>query len=388
MPLTAKRAKGYRHSSLSSRIRAGGKIFNFRKGPAANSVRKILTLTSLLAAAAMTVGCLTPQSLTPLPPSTQFSDSSPEIATPSARNDKGEVITRQFSWSYWPYGDYQWTWEIQIPQALYDYYGAKPRPPTKNYSVYVTDPRDDAYTGDLASKLEEETQRLNLDEYDTIHFAASFVQSLAYTSDLTTTGYDEYARYPIETLVDQGGDCEDTSILLAELLDTMGYDVVLVSLPSHVAVGVLEAQYFCGTYYRQNGKRYFYLETTGEAGRIGVVPHEYANEPAYIYHIVPVPVLTHSWKATAEERIYDLTTVVENLGTAPVHDTYILAGFDAGQNRLWNPAKSDSFMLKEGQSATVTMRLKIPTDKHTRLTIHVINDGHSVDKSNSDWFDT
>jgi len=382
MPLTARRAKGYRHSSLSSRIRAGGKIFNFRKGPAANWVRKIVTLTSLLAASAMTVGCLTPQSLTPLPPSTQFSDSSPEISAST------KLITRQLSWSYWPYGDYQWTWEIQIPQALYDYYRAKPRPPTKNYSVYVTDPRDDAYTGDLASKLEEETQRLNLDEYDTIHFAASFVQSLAYTSDLTTTGYDEYARYPVETLVDQGGDCEDTSILLAELLDTMGYDVVLVSLPSHVAVGVLEAQYFCGTYYRQNGKRYFYLETTGEAGRIGVVPHEYANEPAYIYHIVPVPVLTHSWKATAEERIYNLTTVVENLGTAPVHDTYILAGFDAGQNRLWNPAKSDTFMLKEGQSATVTMRLKIPTDKHTRLTIHVINDGHSVDKSNSDWFDT
>ena len=330
----------------------------------------------------MTVGCLTPQSLTPVPPSTQLSDSSPEIAA------SGKLITRHFTWSYWPYGDYQWTWEIQIPQALYDYYRAKPRPPTKNYSVYVTDPRDDAYTGDLANKLKEETQRIDLDEYDTMHFAASFVQSLAYTSDLTTTGYDEYPRYPIETLVDEGGDCEDTSILLAELLDIMGYDVVLVSLPSHVATGVSEGHGFCGTYYQHNGKRYFYLETTGEAGRIGVVPHEYASEPAYIYHIVPVPLLTHTWKAMAEERSYELTTVVENLGTAPVHDTYILAGFDAGQNRLWNPVKSDSFALKEGQSATVTMRLKIPTGKHTRFTIHVINDGHSVDKSNSDWFNT
>jgi len=388
MPLTAKLVTRGRRSSLSLRIKAGGRIFKFRKGSAANWAKKIIPLTSLLAVAAMTVGCLTPQSLTPVPPSTQFSDSSPEIATPSARNDKGEAITRHFTWSYWPYGDYQWTWEIQIPQALYDYYRAKPRPPTKNYTVYVTDSKDDAYTGDLANKLKEEAQRINLDEYDTMHFAASFVQSLAYTSDLTTTGYDEYPRYPIETLVDEGGDCEDTSILLAELLDTMGYDVVLVSLPSHVAIGVSEGHGFCGTYYEHNGKRYFYLETTGEAGRIGVVPHEYASEPAYIYHIVPVPILTHTWEATAEERSYKLTTVVENLGTAPVHDTYILAGFDAGQDRLWNPTKSDSFALKEGQSATVTMLLKIPTGKHTRLTIHVINNGHSADKSDSDWFNT
>jgi hypothetical protein len=336
----------------------------------------------------MAVGCLTPQPSKPIPPSIEFSDSSPEIIAASAHNDKGEAITRHFTWSYWPYDDYQWTWETEIPRALYDYYRAKPRPPTKDYSIYVTDPRDDAYTGDLASELKEETQRLNLGEYDTIHFAASFVQSLAYTSDLATTGYDEYPRYPIETLVDQGGDCEDTSILLAELLDTMGYDVVLVRLPSHVAIGVLEGQHSCGTYYRQNGKRYFYLETTGGAGRIGVVPHEYANEPAYIYHIVPVPILTHSWKATAEETIYNLTTVVENPGSAPAHDTYILAGFDTGRNRLWNSARSDSFALNEGQSATVTMRLQIPTGKHTRLTVYVINDGKSVDKSNSDWFDT
>ena len=168
----------------------------------------------------------------------------------------------------------------------------------------------------------------------------------------------------------------------------MGYDVVLVSLPSHVAVGVLEGQHFCGTYYRQDGKRYFYLETTGEAGRVGVVPHEYANQPAYIYHIVPIAVLTHSWKATAEDGIYNLTTVVENLGSAPVHDAYILAGFDTGQNRLSNPAKSDPFTLSEGQSTTVTMRLRTPTGKHTRLTVHVVNEGKSVDKSNSDWFDT
>lgn len=360
----------------------GCKILQSKKSSAANWVKKTIPIISLLAMSAMTVGCLTPQSLTPLPPSTQFSDSSPEIPA----SDK--LITRHFTWSYWPYGDYQWTWEIEIPQALYHYYRAKPRPPTKNYSVYVTDPKDDAYTGHLASKLKEETQRLNLDEYETMHFAASFVQKLAYTLDPNTTGYDEYPRYPIETLVDEGGDCEDTSILLAEILYAIGYDVVLLGLPSHVAIGVSDSQGFCGTYYNHNGRRYFYLETTGEAGRIGVVPQEYANEAAYIYEIVPVPVITHSWRATAQGRQHKLTTVVKNLGTAPVHDSYILAGFDAGQDHIWNPIKSELFDLKEGQSTTVTMYLKMPTGKHTRLIVHIVNDGYSVDKSNSDWFDT
>lgn len=321
-----------------------------------------------------------PQSLTPLPSRpAPFSDSAPEVS------ESSRLITRHFTWSY---ADYQWTWEIQIPQALYDYYRAKPRPPTKNYSVYVTDHRDNAYIGNLAKRLKEEAQRKGFDEYETVNFVVSFIQNLAYTCDLTSTGYEEYPRYPIETLVDEGGDCEDTSILMAEILHSMGYDVVLVGPPGHIAIGVSGSQAFCGTYYEHNGKRYFYLGTTEEAARIGFIPQEYASEPAYIYEIVPVPVIAHSWKATAQGRHYKLTTVVENPGTAAVHDSYILAGFDVGQGHIWNPTKSEFFDLKEGQSTIVTMYLKVPIGKHTRLMVYIVNDGYSVDKSNSDWFNT
>jgi hypothetical protein len=67
---------------------------------------------------------------------------------------------------------------------------------------------------------------------------------LEYTSDLVTEGYDEYPRYPIETLVDKGGDCEDTAILAASIIRGMGYGVVLLVFPKtadspgHCAVGV------------------------------------------------------------------------------------------------------------------------------------------------------
>ncbi len=254
--------------------------------------------------------------------------------------------------------------------------------------MYVTDTRDNAYTGELARRLQEEAQQRGFDENDTIHFAASFVQKLPYALDVETTGYDEYPRYPIETLVDEGGDCEDTSILLAKLLHTMGYDVVLVNLTTHIAVGVLEGQGFCGTYYRHNGKRYFYLETTGEAGRAGVVPSEYRSQLAYIYDIVPVAIVTHSWKASTEDKGYKLTTVVENLGTAVAHDIHILAGFYAAEGRILNSTASESFDLKAGQSATITLFLRSPTGIRTRLMVYVVTDDHSVDSSHSGWFET
>ena len=348
-----------------------------------NRVKRIAPIVLLLATSAIVPSCQAPPvpEAVPTPPPS-FSDLTPEAFGAS------ELITRSYTWSYWPCRDHEWTWEIQVPQALYDHYRAKPRPPTNDYSVYVTDPRDTAYTGELARKLQEEAQKRGFDENDTIHFAASFVQKLPYALDIETTGYDEYPRYPIETLVDEGSDCEDTSILLAKLLHTMGYDVVLVNLTSHIAVGVLEGQGFCGTYYRHNGKRYFYLETTGEAGRAGVVPSEYRTQPAYIYDIVPAAIVTHGWEATIEEKGYRLITVVENLGTAVAHDIHVLAGFYAAEGRILNSTTSESFDLKAGQSATVTVHLRSPTGIRTRLMVYVVTDGRSADSSHSEWFKT
>jgi len=50
------------------------------------------------------------------------------------------LITRTYQWSY---GWRTWTWQPQFSQGLYDYYRALPRPPTTDYSVYITNPYDD-----------------------------------------------------------------------------------------------------------------------------------------------------------------------------------------------------------------------------------------------------
>ena len=40
----------------------------------------------------------------------------------------------------------------------------------------------------------------------------------------------DHPKYPIETLWENGGDCEDSSALYASLMEALGYEVILVLL--------------------------------------------------------------------------------------------------------------------------------------------------------------
>jgi hypothetical protein len=278
---------------------------------------------------------------------------------------------------------------MNIPEVLYNYYRALPRPPTRNYSVYVTHPLDDEVVKSLASNIEAAAEKDGFDSLQKVELASSFVQSLEYTSDSVTTGYDNWPRYPIETLVDSGGDCEDTSILLASLLDAMGYGVVIIVYPGqHAAVGVLGGSGIYGHYFDWAGGQYFYIETTGEGWEVGEMPEEYIGHSAKIYDMTPVPILTHTWTGASTGRIVSLNIKVENLGTAIATGVYVLAGFDAGQDMVWNKKISDTFELTPGYECTIQMTLLAPSNEHTRLIVQTIYDGYSVDESYSEWFDT
>ncbi len=295
-----------------------------------------------------------------------------------------EVITRQHTWTY--KGD--WSWEGDIPQSLYEYYQGLPRPPTQNYSVYVTHPLDDIYIEHLVEDIEEVAQEAGFSEYETIEFAASFVQSLPYTADSITTPYDEYPRYPIETIVDRGGDCEDTSILLSSMIDKMGYGVVLIELPDHCAVGVKGGENVSGTYWEYKGSKYYYIETTDEGWGIGQLPEEYENTAADIYPMIPTPILTHDGSVKGIGNIVQVEVTIYNLGTATANNVSVLAGFDAGEGMLWNGQQSDPFQVQADHQVTVTLNLQVPLDKHTRVIIQIGIDDSLVDESHSKWFDT
>jgi hypothetical protein len=322
---------------------------------------------------------------TPLPSPTTNSP----VAIPKA-TDSDDVTEKHFTWEY---ADREWTWDLGIPTALYDYFKQLPRTQTSNYSVYVTHPDDDVYIDKLTAKIREVAFQAGFSEYQIIELAASFVQSLPYTNDIST-GQDEYPRYPIETLVDGGGDCEDTSILMASMLRSLGYAVILLifepadDISGHVAVGVAGGEGVYGAYREYKGRKYYYLETTGDGWLLGEVSEQYTNAVANIYDMVPVPILTHDWSSTGVGSSLNVSIVVRNQGSATATDVYIYAGFDTGDNQVWNPRQSQPFDLEVGQEATIGLDLIVPSGKHTRLIVQIMDDGVAVDESQSEWFDS
>ena len=190
------------------------------------------------------------------------------------------IITHSCAWLF---DGVKWEWELGITESLHNYFKGLKRPSSHDYSVYVTNTADDAFLDSLVSELNKAARQNGYDALETVQFIAAFVQGLPYTSDIETTGYKDYPRYPVETLADFGGDCEDTAILLAALLDRMGQDVVLVAYPDHYGVGILGDQDTYGIYWEHDGGEYFYLETSIGGWKIGEIPEHLINVPAVIY---------------------------------------------------------------------------------------------------------
>ncbi|MBT7101150.1 hypothetical protein HN937_27480, partial [Candidatus Poribacteria bacterium] len=116
-------------------------------------------------------------------------------------------------------------------------------------------------------------------------FVLAFAQSLPYTVDKATTGYDEFFAYGYETLVAGGGDCEDTTILASAMLLGMGYQVALLNPPGHLALGV--GGDFGGSFVEHGGIRYFFCESTGTGWRVGEVPDAYQGKAVRVITITP-----------------------------------------------------------------------------------------------------
>jgi predicted transglutaminase-like cysteine proteinase len=115
----------------------------------------------------------------------------------------------------WTYDSDRWTWSLSIPKAAYDYYRGRAHDRESDYAQYALSEYDRLYLKGMIDRFIETGEDRGYSEAGQIGNVVAFVQALPYTSDAETTGYDEYPRYPLETLVDHGGDCEDTAILAA-----------------------------------------------------------------------------------------------------------------------------------------------------------------------------
>ncbi|MGN1045288.1 MAG: InlB B-repeat-containing protein [Candidatus Methanomethylophilaceae archaeon] len=106
-----------------------------------------------------------------------------------------------------------------------------------------------------------------------IDVVLTFTQYIQYTYDQDSMGEEEYWKYPVETLFDMNGDCEDTSILFCAIVKAMGYDCAMLLFDGHMAAGVtFDGQPTSYTTFDADGNSYLYCETTATGYRVGAIP--------------------------------------------------------------------------------------------------------------------
>jgi hypothetical protein len=110
----------------------------------------------------------------------------------------------------------------------------------------------------------------DLTTQDLIQMKINFVQSIPYVPDSIGSGFDDYSKFATETLVDLGGDCEDSTILLGSLLANQNQRVAFITFPGHIGIGI-RGQYEGSTIQYQS-EEYYYIETTSLGWQIGDIP--------------------------------------------------------------------------------------------------------------------
>jgi len=274
---------------------------------------------------------------------------------------------------------------LQVPEVLYQYY--KNRLRTPDYGAYVSDTYDDQYIQGIVGEFKDFGDRRDLNDVDIINEMMGFVQNLEYTSDRVSAGYNEYPKYPVETLVDREGDCEDSSILLASMLDQFGYGSVLLIFKDqqHMAVGVAGEEGIEGTYYEQNGRRYYYTETTAAGWNIGELPSDMEVGNPELAPVNNIGVLVFSYVVdTPSEGGASVEVTMRNVGDGAGDAKAQVAFKNKDQQRVVS-AVSDSTRVEPTEEHTVTLDLTPPDDQPLRAEVGVVMDGMLQDRLRSEF---
>lgn len=304
----------------------------------------------------------------------------------SDSNSDDSLITRNYEWTF---KGKQWSWRFQISKSTYLEFRNRERITDRSdWAAYATDPQNTEYLSSLVKLFRTEAAQANLSERGTIDLVIAFVQSIPYVTDIDSTGIDDFPKYPLETLAEYGGDCEDTSFLMASMLQSLGYGVILLHYPDHVAVAVKGSD-LPGTYYEYKGNRYYFLETTGENNAIGEIWGDYNT--AEIIPVIAKPVMKLDFKYTCNwgtAKPSQVTVTVKNLGSATSYGTTVYAAFGASGNRVYTDSQttSEAFNLPPFAEKTVTLSLKTPRRVNTQIVVKILSQGQLLNSSSSDWF--
>lgn len=349
---------------------------------------------------------------------TKITEEDPEPSTPNNRFENlvgletdshlDTSSQEQISRDYVAYSeDERTTYTRSFLKGIYEFYDNQTRQYVNNYQYkygsYVSCRLDKYLIDSIVSTFEEYGRNHSHTDRQVIEHMMSFVQNLKYTTDIRGTGFNDYPKYPIETLVEQEGDCEDTSILMANLLRSFGYGTKLIYATAdmtdgdaggHMAVGIKGDDDVGGTYYNDdNGNRFYFIETTAPNTPIGEAP-PWMNS-AYLQPVGVHPVPGAILGTVTEVQGDQITVTGETVNTGPVGSNRVqirLSLIDSERyiiDQAMSKYKSvDGFSgniddLGQKHQATAEVTLYPNQEKSMRLVAESFVDGEEVSQTES-----
>ena len=285
----------------------------------------------------------------------------------------------------WDYNDGRWAFSVSVPEEIYDYYRGRTHY-NDDLMHFVLSEYDRDYIREIVKSFRAGGEEWGLSDMDNLFNVVAFVQSLQYVSDEASKGEEDYVRYPIETLVDGVGDCEDVVILAASLLHEMGYSVLLVSLPEHLALAVKYENYR-GTCFNYKGGKYYYLEMTSPGWKLGQVPPPYQKKCAKLIPIVDRPVVEFGrcgywyddYYAFADRVEFEISCEVENKGPGATQGLSIQVVVKRNADATETYANKTFNLEDLPEAGKATFKLKLPVSRPAKGVVVLRLKGENFD---------
>jgi len=235
----------------------------------------------------------------------------------------------------------------------------------QSYRAMVQDPAQDNLYAALLAEADKIRlqQKLSDDEY--LELVAVYVQSLRYENQEQNP-----AKFPIETVVDRAGDCDDKSLLLAGLLSRDGYPVALLLFgpESHMAVGVGSDDYL----YKNTG--YAFVETTNFSF-VGVPTDKLGGNLTLYSDPVIIPISNgtkffgsgsetryiHDMYVLSDQKIKELEPQVKSMGSDLTSQQEKIAQLESQIQEIRNTGNSGSY------NTQVAVHNALVSDYNSRL---------------------
>ena len=235
----------------------------------------------------------------------------------------------------------------------------------QSYRAMVQDPAQDSLYATLLAEADKIRlqQKLSDDEY--LELVAVYVQSLRYENREQNP-----AKFPVETVVDRAGDCDDKSLLLAGLLSREGYPVALLLFgpESHMAVGVGSDDYL----YKNTG--YAFVETTNFSF-VGVPTDKLGGNLTLYSDPVIIPISNgtkffgsgsetryiHDMYVLSDQKIKELEPQVKRMGSDLTSQQEKIAQLESQIQEIRNTGNSGSY------NTQVAVHNALVSDYNSRL---------------------